>query len=548
MIDHPGLQGQILFQGNIIYNFEKGNLFRHFKTDYVNYPFGENLGFAIANSLHLFMYIPLKFFLGIIEAYNASVMIIFLLNFLAAYWLAKYLFPSRAVAFCSALVFALNSYVLLKLNMGFMQKFTLFWIPLYCLALFRLQNTKNWRYVFAAGVILSAMQLTYPPYAYYAIVFTFVLSLYAILKRDELKFIFTRFFIMIAFHLVFTFLIYNVMGLSSSYFRPSEIAVLDITTEGCLNLFRPFFFFPHHPPTFPTHLPLGISFVCFLCGVVAFLKKRGLARVLFLTFLTFLVISAGPYLTRGGQLVYLLGHKIILPYYIMAKYLPFARGIFFPIRLFPFINICLALLTGYGLLYFSSTVKKFKPTLVAILFSIVYLGENFVLFPQLFPPKISDINVPKFYQEIKSENFTAVLNLPVSPDREIVNRYGYYAVLSEKKMMNPYHREGLQIYLPKNADSQQQKKKFIKFLSDWNVGYVIVHKDFLKRGEYGEPVNEFSWLESFCEANFYPEDNLLAYKIPPFNEVAKRENVIYIPRDFSSIQKGIEEIKREISD
>jgi len=79
--DYPGLQGEILFQQNIIYNFEKGNRFAHFNTDYLNYPFGENLGFGIANSLHLFMYIPLKFFFGIISSYNALLIIVFTLNF-----------------------------------------------------------------------------------------------------------------------------------------------------------------------------------------------------------------------------------------------------------------------------------------------------------------------------------------------------------------------------------------------------------------------------------------------------------------------------------
>ena len=55
MIGHPGLLGELLFQKNIIYNFEKGNIFKHLKTDYLNYPFGENLGFVIANSFCLFV-------------------------------------------------------------------------------------------------------------------------------------------------------------------------------------------------------------------------------------------------------------------------------------------------------------------------------------------------------------------------------------------------------------------------------------------------------------------------------------------------------------
>ncbi len=128
--DRSGLHGEILMQENFFYNFKKGNILKFFKTDYFNYPNEENLGFKIFNSFHLYMYIPLRFFWGAIESYNVLVVIVFLLNFLAAYILGKYLFSLRPIALCSALVFAVNSYVFLKMNLGFIQKYTLFWIPL----------------------------------------------------------------------------------------------------------------------------------------------------------------------------------------------------------------------------------------------------------------------------------------------------------------------------------------------------------------------------------------------------------------------------------
>ncbi|MBA4319693.1 MAG: hypothetical protein C0412_14930, partial [Flavobacterium sp.] len=140
-------------------------------------------------------------------------------------------------------------------------------------------------------------------------------------------------------------------------------------------------------------------------------------------------------------------------------------------------------------------------------------------------------------------NFEAILNLPVSSNRKIINRYGYYSALSEKKMMNPYGKNKFQIYLPRNADSQQVKSEFIELLSSWNVGYVIVHRNFLPRSRNDEPAGKFSWLESFCESTFYSEDNLLVYKIPSSIRIYENEIIIYIPRDFPSIQKGIEAAK-----
>lgn len=517
MADHPGLQGEIFMQGNIIYNFEKGNIFKHFKTDYLNYPFGENLGLGLANSLHLFMYIPLCFFFGIIESYNVLVIIIFLLNFLSAYLLARYLFLLRPVALCSALVFALNPYILLKMSMGFNQKCAVFWIPIYCLALFKLRDTRLWRYAFGTAFILSLIQMTYPPYAYYAIMLTMLSLSYLFLRRGELQFALSRFVFIMVLFIFFSSFVYYLMGFGLVYFEMFQ-PKLNTTLDGCLDLFKPFRFLPYHSSYYPTGLPLGISISAFVLGIVAFIKKRGLPRLIFFNLLLSIIIAAGSYLAYGGQSVQFLGHRIVLPFYFISKYLPFAGDIFFPIRIFPFINISLALLTGYGLSYFSSAVRKLKPSLIAILFLFIYLSELIILFPQLFPPHISEVNIPQFYRQIKNERFGAILNLPLSYNRDIINNYGYYAVLSGKKIMNPYNKNKFRIYLPKNTDNREAKKKFLDLLSAWNVGYVIVHLDFLKREVIGGSIDEFSWLKTFCESTIYPEDNLLVYKVPSFKQ------------------------------
>ncbi|OGW75963.1 MAG: hypothetical protein A2Z72_04680 [Omnitrophica bacterium RBG_13_46_9] len=537
--NQPGFQGEILFQKNFIYNFEKGNTFRHFNTDYLNYPFGENLGFGLANSLHLFMYIPLKFFFGTIESYNVLVMIIFILNFLSAYLLAKYLFSSKMVAFCSALVFALNPYVLLKINLGFVQKFILFWIPLYSLALFRLRDTKRWRYVLGAIIILCLMQFTYPPYAYFAVIFTILLLPYLFIKPAETWFALSRFSLIISSLFVLTSIVYYLMGFGSVYFNMFKPKA-NINLDGCLNLFRPFHFFPYISSRYSIDLPLGIPFSAFAVGIIAFIKKKGLSKLIFLIFLFFVVIAAGAYLTYAGQPIQIFGHKIILPFYFMTKYLPFAGDALLPFRAFPFINICLAILTGYGLLHISSVIRKIRPFFIAAFFSVIYLSELVICFPQLFPPEVSDVTIPLFYQKIRNENFEAVLNLPISQKRSVINLYGYYAVLSGKKMLNPYHAKTLRIYLPKDSDSLQMKAEFIERLSGRNVGYVIVHGNFLRKHRNSGSSDRFSWLEEFCETAHYPEDNLRVYKIPMPNEIYKNKSVTNAAGDFPSMQKGIE--------
>jgi hypothetical protein len=259
---HPGLQGEILFEKNIIYNFENGDLFRYFKTDYLNYPFGENLGFALVNSLHLFMYLPLKYFFSLTQAYNLLIFIVCLLNFAAAYWLARYLFNFRAAAFCSAAVFALNPYVLLKINQGFINKTVLAWIPLYLLALFKLHNTGKRVYILWAGILLCLMQLTYPPYSLYALIFTLGLGVYYLFKPGQRFTAAARFCALVFFFLLCSTLIYYFLGLGWVYGHSAK-PIFQAVPDGALDLFNPFYFFLTAPP--------ATRFICrwgYLCSVL----------------------------------------------------------------------------------------------------------------------------------------------------------------------------------------------------------------------------------------------------------------------------------------
>lgn len=504
-------QGEIFMQGNMVHNLWNGNVFRPFETDYVNYPTGENLRFIVANSWHLYMYAPLRFFLGIIESYNALVMVIFFLNFLAAYILARYLFSSKSIAFCSAMVFAVNPYILLKMNLGFAQKICLFTMPLYCLMLFKLRASPRWRYVLSAGILLCLTQLIYPPYSVYMAVFTAPLAVYWILKSDRKLPAAAMFISILLTHLFLTSLLYYLMGFDFVYLN-SLRPISSMDTEGSLDMLTPFLFFPYHRPPYPVHLPLGISFICFLCGVLAAIKKKGLPLVLFMIFLAFSIIAAGPYLAHGGRQILVFGHKVILPFYFLAKYLPFAGGIFLPMRVFPFINMCLAVLAGYGLTYLAAFFKKAGPALIAVIFLFIYISESLILFSPIFPPKISKVNIPEFYRKIKGEDFEAVLNLPVVREVRTHNLYGYYSVLSGKKMMNSYWQDRLPVHMPLYSDDARRKEEFIKLLSRWRVGYIVVHEDIMKKEGF---TNEFDWLRGFCEnMSRYPEDSLLVYKIP----------------------------------
>ncbi|MBN1871067.1 MAG: hypothetical protein JW800_00680 [Candidatus Omnitrophica bacterium] len=515
IVDSPGLQGEILFQENIIYNIKKGNVFKYFDTDYLNYPNGERLHFALANSFHLFLYAPLRIFLGPIRSYNMLLAIIVLLNFLSAYLLAKYLFRSKAVASFSSLLFGLNSYILLKIDLGFIQKFAVFWIPLYMLMLLKLRGEKSHRYLFSAAIILCAMQLFYPPYSYYAILFTMVLMSYALAKRDEMKFAMSRFLLIVFFLISATSLIYYAMGFGFAYLN-NPWHVINNTAEGSLNLFNPFKFFPYVSDSRFVHLPLGISVLAFTLSLFGAIGKKGIPRLLGVVFVVFLLLAAGPYLTFGGRAVTIFGHRVLLPFYFMSQYIPFASGIYFPIRLFPFINLCLSLMAGYGMIYVSDRFRVKNYAIAALVFSVIYVAELATLLPELFPPAVSKVIVPDIYRIAKKGDCKAVLNLPQSTDRKIINRYGLYASLSGKRLVNSYYKKDIPFYIPKNKDYPETKKRFIRFLSACGIDYIILHEYLLREGDKN-PADDISWLDDYCDVLNFPEEGISAYRIRSAN-------------------------------
>ena len=510
----PGFQGEIFFEKNILYNAQKGNFFHWFRTDLVNYPAGQDIGLRVANSLHLYFSLLFTAFFDLITAYNMLAIIILALNGFTMYLLARDFFPSRPVSFCVGLFFMLSSYVLLKMNMGFTHKVNLFFLPLYVLCLFRVLNRKKNIYLFGAAFFLFLVKLSYPPYAYYAVMFTAALLAYDLINtRGALQFS-KRVFLIIVLFISFVFLFdFYMAGLSIFSLKSLsfEKNLAPLMMHGQVDILHPF----RSILPFPTNLPFGVSLLGVILGCYAAFIKKGLPRFFFITAVVCFIISAGPYLMIGGKPLVLLNHKITLPYYFLYKYTPsvYGEGLILPIRIFPVLNICLALLIGYSLTHITGKIAKKGALVAAVLFILFYLLENLMIFPELFPIRTSRLNIPEFYRKIKDEKFKAILNLPVSESREITNRYCYYAALSDKNIMNSYDNKGLCVSMPESSDGADIKERFIKRLDDLDVRYVVIHKGL--SGADGALGKDTEWLAGFCGFPVnYEGDKLLVYRIP----------------------------------
>jgi hypothetical protein len=513
-----GQLGEHFLSENLLHNLRQGNVLRPFRTDLCNHPEGQDLGFAVANSLHLYFYAPLRVFLSPTQTYNAFVVIVTVLNLLAFYALARQRFESRLVCLSAAVVFAITPYLFLKLGIGHMQKYIVVWLALYFRSCIRLLDTRATKHAVWAAAFLVLMQLTYPPYALYTSLGTALVGLGALLRRADAIFVVTRLALIGLVAAAALLPLYLAMGFGPAYFgQLPEFEGRFVCLEGCVNLFRPFYFHPYIWAQHGTDRVLGVSFVATVVGLVGVFRTRGAPRWILLLFGLSLLLAAGPYL-RGWDNAPMeaFGHRIPLPYAFLAGDLPLFGGIKFPIRLLPFAGLCLALLSGYGLQYLVSGISRRRRAMVCAAFVTFYLLENLLLFNMQIPPPVNEIRTPAVYAEIaRRQSFEAVLNLPHSRHREVINSYGYYSFVAGKKIVNPYSVDTLPFPIPRDASPAVDKQAFVDEMVRWRVGAIVVH-DRYTEGDYlleAEPF-DVAWLGQYAEIRRDPEDRVTTYWLP----------------------------------
>jgi hypothetical protein len=514
-LEHSGLEGELFFERNTLYNAQNGDFSHLFRTDLVSYPYGQDISLRVMNSLHLYFSLPLTALFTPTIAYNILAIILLTLNGFTMYLLAKYFFPSKLVSFCAGLFFMLNSYVLLKISMGFLQKINLFWLPIYFLCLFRLLNEKRNIYLFGSVMFLFLVKLSYPPYAYYALIFTLALAGYDLINTRGEVFFSKKVFLIIILFVASIFLFdFYIMGFK--ILSPGNLSfkknLPSLMLQGQIDILHPF----RSMLGAPTNLPFGISLSGVFLGIYAAFLKKGLPRFFLAVIVICFIISAGPYLMINGKPFAIFNHKVVLPFYFLYKYTPsvYGEGLILPIRIFSILNICLALLIGYALTIIAKKITRKGGLIMASLFITIFLLENLILFPELFPIRSSEPKIPEFYRKIKDEKFEAILNLPVSGKRAIGNLYCYYAVIANKKIMNAYDDSRLCINIPDPSDDMNIKKKFIQQLAEWDVRYIVIHRSLFKNIDTVRE-RDSEWLVDFCGYPVnYENDKLLVYRIP----------------------------------
>ena len=407
--------------------------------------------------------------MGPVGGYNMSALFFLLLNLASSLILMRELFSSRRVILFAALLASLSSYLFLKLDMGFLQKLCVFWMPLYLWALLRLWRTRRTRYAPLAALFLLLTQFSYPPYALFLALGTVPLSVATLFSsRRDFLWMFGRLSLMAGIVVAVSVLLYSVMG----YLVISEGQLHALLPDavkvegGLIDVFNPFFFNPYRGPGFPADIRIGLSLLAVGFGVVAVVRGPGLARVAFAAVLLFLLFGAGRLAQQGG------------PHHAPDSLVPILSSINLPFRLLAIASLFAAIAAGYGLQSLGAALGRRSREVLLSVAPLLVLLELGLVYGSVFPPELSKLELPRAIEELTPEVTSGVLYLPETPmDRRLINLYGFYASLQNLPMVNRYYSRDLYhgtLESPGRGATTEEWGRYLNLLADLGVRRVVM--------------------------------------------------------------------------
>lgn len=464
--------------------------------------------------------VPLVAIGGSILAYNILFLLTFVLTGLTTYLLCYELTGSRWASFIGGLVFAFCPNRVLHAISGHLELSTTYWFPLYALFLIKLFKRPTARNSVLCGLFLSfavLVNLTHTTYLVALFTIMFCLLQYWA-HRDKLmnwRFIksgvlallvaglLTLPFYASALHLLMTM---SKDGLEEPDFL-SLRGTVGFSADPMLWLIPS----PFHPLLGRIGLlhTLGMQFahggwtegIVYLGIIPCCLSwwgtrsKRHETRMFVVLALVALVLSLGPLLKFGGELVqYTVEGKtsyIVLPY-ALVKSLPGLRLGRTPGRLVLTAMFSISVLSSYGV---ANILRRFTDkrieAVVGAAFALLILFE----YPVFFPILTDGEYVPEFYHDMAaSTDDFVVLDVPMHHG-EVAKRAMYYQTIHGHKAVSGHlHRS-----LPGVVDMNEFFDHLLsppptedifdlpprverpKTLALYNIRYVVLHKGFFNR-------------------------------------------------------------------
>ncbi|GAB1402107.1 hypothetical protein MASR1M68_10180 [Elusimicrobiota bacterium] len=450
-IHHSNAQGEIMLTAIMENSLLSGKITNWGFTDFLNYPYGQELPNRIKSNFHLYISGTIAVFTNPLISYNIMFFIIIILNAYGIFLLSQYVFKNHYLSWVAGLFYTFNPYVLLKINMGSLHKGILFFIPLYILFLLKSLDNYKITHVAITFFFLALTYLQYPMYALYCLLFSIILIIYRLFENKKIKEL--QYFIIIS-GLSFIFLYWaNAVGnVSFAKF---------IYTENYLAL-NPLYFIKNYMPQ-PASIPTGISPLILLLGLLGFIYKKE-ARFFFLTGIFYIILSFGFFVNMYDT-------KILLPFYFLATIVKFFSNtdLYASVRCLSVAYICLILSAVF---FIKILYTRFGKKSIFIIFGL-FIFELTFLYSDIFPVKTTYMPEFNIVSQIKNKNGN-ILYLPLSiidNDKIFLHKLMLITAMSNKKMANSYESESW----IKKIIEKESAENVLKKLKENNISFIVLY-------------------------------------------------------------------------
>ncbi|MDQ5823966.1 MAG: hypothetical protein M3441_07090 [Chloroflexota bacterium] len=491
-----------------------------YQTTYLYHPTGLNLYYHSLNLLNALVSIPFQHLFNLTVAFNLLVLANLTLDGLAAYWLCRERTGSVGAGLVGGALFASTPLLGTSLDFGQLDEVTVWWVPLYMLALWRALDSPGpvWkpgggrRAAVCAGLCLVGASLATWYFTAGLVVFTaFFVPLYLLQKdgggtRQYLARLWNAGLkVAVAMSLFVVLLSPLLWGMISerlsgaTYMLPAPRTTI-FNSVDLLALFAP----AHvELPELNAHnSTVALGYVAIVLGVVGLVVRRNLALPMGVALLALIVMSLGPVLQVAGNET-----GVPMPYALLNN-VPFIGASRQPLRFLATAGMVLSLLGAYGFAWWMARLRnsgtRARVTGAALLLIAL---ELFGVPRQLTPTQTGTaVDILR-----SSAEAGAVLEVPYGEysalsllhqtlhERPIVggytSRHFPYPFadaapgLAQLVRADPAPLVGEDVVTPAVPKTAQQS------LDYYGIRYVVVHKDDLATGRHGR-------LEEVLEALF----------------------------------------------
>jgi hypothetical protein len=478
--------------------------------------------------------LPLVLLFGPVFAYNLHFLATYALTGFTTYLLCYYLTRQHWPSFVGGLIFALSPFRSGPATVGELNLMITYWLPLYVLFLLRLCRNPSNRNALLCGIFLALSILSNPLHvAHFVVPFTLLFVGYKFLTRPRrlidfrlvrglgLAVVVSAIFIS-PFYL--PFLAARISGEELGYLERHGLLSLsgDLlaflvppSSQVLIQAVRPLATLVEGLVPRPGHYPVYIGIVAsLLAGIAAWKMGKRLTFWIIAT-LVGAVLSLGPLLHIGGQLVeYPIADKtglVVLPGALLTA-LPLYEWIRVPGRFHELTTFSLAILASYGvsILFPANRNRIVQYGLAAAL--AILIPVEYALY---FPSPVVDKLVPEFYRTLANDSEEYGI-LDIGPQW---NHWGMYYQMTH---LHPIVR-GDVARLPSEAklylDFMDQlvqpepdlinRDNMLQILNQLKIRYVVLHSQYPDIVERLTP-----FLSQMMDSPVYEDEQITAFAVP----------------------------------